>query len=129
MSEQVDAAGGYRRASPWPVFVALGFALSELGIFVGLYPVAVGGLLLLAGSVAGILRESDYATDVWRPLAGLGVAFAVLGIAVVGTQVDPTTLDVLAVVSDPGGIVGRGLAIAGAGVILLVVGLVGYLLE
>jgi len=129
MSEQVDAPGGYRRASPWPVFVALGFALSELGIFVGLYPVAVGGLLLLAGSVAGILRESDYAPDVWRPLAGLGAAFAVLGVAVVATQVDPATLDVLAAVNDPDGIVGRGLAIAGTGVILLTVGLVGAVLE
>ncbi|WP_135667057.1 DUF7541 family protein [Halorhabdus rudnickae] len=128
MSEQVDA-GGYRRASPWPVFVALGFALSELGIFVGLYPVAVGGLLLLAGSVAGILRESNYATDVWRPLAGLGAVLSVLGLAIVATQIDPTTLDILAVVADPGGIVGRGLAVVGAGVILFAVGLPGLLLE
>jgi len=129
MTEQVEAPDGYRRASPWPAFVALGFALSELGIFVGLYPVAVGGLLLLGGSVAGILRESAYAADLWRPLAGLGGAFVVLGLAIVATQVDPATLDALAVVADPNGIVGRGLAIVGAGAILSAAGLVGTLLE
>ena len=129
MSEPAEAAGGFRRASPWPVFIALGFALSELGIFVGLYPVAVGGLLLLGGSVAGILRESRYAADIWRPLAGLGTAFVLLGLAVVATQIDPTVLDVGAVIADPNGIVGRGLAIAGAGIIQVAVGLVGYLLE
>jgi hypothetical protein len=129
MNEQADRTERYRRASPWPVFVALGFALSELGIFVGIYPVAVAGLLLLAGSVAGILVESGYVADVWRPLAGLGSFFALLGVAVIGTQVAPTAVDVLGTVGDPGGVVGRGLAIAGAGVILLTVGVVGYLLE
>ncbi|MFB6202636.1 MAG: cox cluster protein [Halorhabdus sp.] len=129
MSEEVRSPGTYRRASPWPVFVALGFALSELGVFVGLYPVAVGGLLLLAGSVAGVLRESGYATDVWRPLAGLGGVFLVLGGVIVVTQVDPTVADILTVVEDPNGVVGRGLAVAGAGVTLVVLGLVGVLLE
>lgn len=129
MNERAGVSDRYRKTSPWPLFVALGVALSELGVFVGLYPVAVGGLLLLAGSVAGILRESNYAADVWRPLAGLGAAFGLLGVAIVATQVDPATLNVLAVVGDPGGIVGRGLAIAGAGTILLAIGVVGYVLE
>lgn len=129
MSEHSSVGTHPRRASPWPLFVALGFALSELGVFVGLYPVAVGGILLLGASVAGILRESRYAQDLWRPLVGLGLAFAVLGGAVVATQVDPGTIGVLALVEEPNGVVGRGLSIGGAGGILLAVGLTGALLE
>lgn len=129
MTEQSGLQSQYRRASPWPVFVALGFALAELGIFVGYYAVAVGGLLLLAGSVAGILVESGYVGDLWRPLTGLGVAFAVLGLVLIASQVDAGTLDVLGVVSNPNGFVGRGLAITGAGGILVIVGAVGFFLE
>lgn len=129
MSEKTAGVSAHRRASPWPLLIAFGLALSELGVFVGLYPVAVGGLLLLGGSVAGILVESGYAGDLWRPLAGIGVAFGALGVAVVGTQVDPATFDALAVFAEPNGIVGRGLAIFGAGLTLLAVGLVGHLLE
>ncbi|WP_181686722.1 DUF7541 family protein [Halorhabdus salina] len=129
MSEQAKVTGDFRRASPWPVFIALGFALAELGIFVGYFAVAVGGLLLLGGSVAGILVESGYASSVWRPLAGLGIAFGLLGVALVASQVDPATLDALSVVTDPNGIVGRGLAIVGSGAILVAVGVTGFLLE
>ena len=48
------------KASPWPLFVALGLAVGEVGVFMGLYPVAVGGLLLFVGSVAGIVQEAGY---------------------------------------------------------------------
>ncbi|QGN06395.1 cox cluster protein [Halorhabdus sp. CBA1104] len=129
MSEQAKATGEFRRASPWPVFIALGFALAELGIFVGYFAVAVGGLLLLGGSVAGILVESGYAKRLWRPLAGLGVAFGLLGVGMVASQVDPATLDVLGVVTDPNGIVGRGLAVVGSGAILVAIGIAGSLAE
>jgi len=129
MSGQPNVRTQRRRASPWPLFVALGFALSELGVFIGLYPVAVGGILLLGTSVAGILRESRYAADLWRPLAGLGVAFVVLGGAVVATQVDPGAVDVLALVEEPNGVVGRGLSITGGGAILIAVGITGLIVE
>lgn len=129
MSEQSNVRTPNRRASPWPLFVALGFALSELGVFIGLYPVAVGGILLLGASVAGILRESRYASDLWRPLAGLGVAFVVLGVAVVATQIDPGTVEVATLLAEPNGIVVRGLSISGAGGILVAVGLTGLISE
>jgi len=129
MNQHSNVEAPNRRASPWPLFVALGFALSELGVFIGLYPVAVGGILLLGASVAGILRESGYTADLWRPLAGLGVGFAVIGGAVLATQVGPAGLDVLALTEDPNGVVGRGLSIVGAGGILVAVGLTGALLE
>ncbi|CCQ32155.1 cox cluster protein [Halorhabdus tiamatea SARL4B] len=129
MSEQTNVQTPSRRASPWPLFVALGFALSELGVFIGLYPVAVGGILLLGASVAGILRESRYASNLWRPIAGLGVVFVVLGGIVVATQIDPGTVEVASLLTEPNGIVGRGLSITGAGVILLAVGIVGLVSE
>ncbi|WP_275883657.1 cox cluster protein [Halorhabdus sp. BNX81] len=129
MSEQPNVRTQSRRASPWPVFVALGFALSEVGIFIGLYPVAVGGLLLLGASVAGILRESGYVRDLWRPLTGLGAAFSVLGVAIVATVVDPATVEIVALVEEPSGVVGRGLSVVGAGGILVAFGLTGSLFE
>ncbi|MBZ6493522.1 DUF7541 family protein [Natrinema longum] len=66
-------------ARPWPVLVAVGLAGSEVGIVVGLVPVAVGGLVVFAASVAGILADADY---VDRPLvlaAEFGVVFVVVG--------------------------------------------------
>lgn len=85
-----DAATSQRRpplASPWPVFVALGLPVAELGILFDVFPVAVGGLLLFAGSVSGLLGESGYATSPWRALAGFGVLFLVTGgLVVLGTD-------------------------------------------
>lgn len=72
----------YPRASPWPVFVALGLVLSEVGVLFGVAPVAVGGLLLFAASVVGIFRESRYASTLWRPALAVGSALAVAGGAV-----------------------------------------------
>jgi hypothetical protein len=122
----------YRKASPWPLFVALGFVLSELGILIGVFAVAVGGLLLFGGSVAGILNESGYVDGVWRSLLAFGFVLAALGGAVVawGAGPDPGTL--LAVVANPGGYgqaVPRALAVAVAGLILLTAGGTGRLLE
>jgi len=122
MEEQPGLSDEYRTASPWPLFVALGFALSEVGVFLGVFPVAVGGIVLLGASVAGILAESGYADRPWRVLAGLGVAFGVIGVAVVATQVAPGSVAVGDVVSEPNGVVGRGLAIVVAGVMLVAAG-------
>lgn len=125
MEEQPGLSDQYRTASPWPLLVAAGFALSEIGIFLGLFPVAVGGVLLLGGSVAGILRESGYVARPWRLLAGLGAAFALAGAAVVATQVAPGSLSIDSVVADPNGVVGRGLAVVAGGVMLLAAGATG----
>ncbi|WP_336034433.1 DUF7541 family protein [Halobacterium yunchengense] len=77
----------YARASPWPIPIVLGIVISEIGIvFDGLLPVAVGGLLLLAGSVVGILRESGFASTLYRPALGVAAVFGGAGGALyVGT--------------------------------------------
>jgi len=80
MDEQPGLSDQYRRASPWPLFVALGIPIAELGILFDVFAVAVAGLLLFCGSVTGMLRESGCAKTPWRPLG----AFAVLLFAVGG---------------------------------------------
>ncbi|MFC7138881.1 cox cluster protein [Halosimplex aquaticum] len=122
MEEQPGLSDQYRTASPWPLLVAVGFALSEVGVFLGVFPVAVGGVLLLGASVAGILAESGYARRPWRTLAALGLAFTALGAVVVATQVSPSSVDILGIIADPTGITGRGMAVAVAGVMLVVAG-------
>lgn len=62
----------YQSASPWPLFVALGLAISEVGVVLGIRPVAVGGLLLFVGAIAGILRESGYVQHLERVFVTLG---------------------------------------------------------
>lgn len=117
----------YRKASPWPLFVALGLAVSEVGVVLGLAPVAVGGLLLFGGSVAGILQEAGYVERPWPLLAGIGALLAVAGGVVIATQVTPSTL--VASVLSPNGVTFRGLTIAGSGVILVAAGVTGAVLE
>lgn len=110
-----DAAGlsdQYPTASPWPVFVALGLPIAEIGILFGLFPVAVGGLLLFCGSIAGIVEEAGYSTTPWRPLATLAVVLVALGGVLAFTEVSLVT---------------RGYAIIVAGAILLLGGVVGEL--
>lgn len=129
MGDRPGRAGEYRTASPWPVFVALGFALSEVGVFLGVFAVAVAGLLLLGASVTGVLRESGYVSRTWRVLAALGAAFALLGVGVVATQVAPGSAAVMDAVADPNGVVGRGLAIVAAGVVLVAAGATGRVVD
>jgi len=62
----------YNTASPWPLFVALGIPVSELGVLLGLFPVAVAGLLLFCGSLAGVLAESGYAETPWLTTVVMG---------------------------------------------------------
>lgn len=125
MAEEPGLSDRYPRASPWPLFVAFGLALSEVGVFLGLFPVAVAGVGLLGGSVAGILRESGYVRRTWLVLTALGGGFVLLGVAVVATQASGS-LPLRAVLADPNGVVGRGLAIVAGGVLLLAAGVTGY---
>jgi len=107
------------KASPWPLFVALGLAVGEVGVFMGLYPVAVGGLLLFVGSVAGIVQEAGYSERPWRLLAGLGAVLVAIGAWVVTTQTGVNVAAVLGAVEGADTIVLRGFSIAAAGVIAL----------
>lgn len=131
MSEKAGVSDRYLMASPWPVFVALGFALVEIGLVLGLFPVAVGGGLLFGASVAGILTEADYVASLWRTTAYIGVALVVVGagLMALGGQIgiDP----IVASIDRPNvaghRLLSRGLAMAAAGVLLVATGLVGQL--
>jgi hypothetical protein len=112
MDETPGLSDQYRTASPWPLFVALGIPISELGLLFGVFALAVGGLLLFCGSVAGLLQEAGYVDAPWR---ALGVMAAVLLVAGAGL-----------VVGVPG-FVTRGAAVAVAGGLLLVGGVAGEL--
>jgi hypothetical protein len=112
MDENPGLSDQYRTSSPWPVFVAFGLVISEIGVLFGVFPVAVGGILLFCGSVAGMVHEAGYASTPWRGLAALAVLFLVLGGALATT--DFAT---------------RGYAVVAAAVILLVGSVVGELLD
>lgn len=127
MNEEPGLSDRYRRASPWPLFVALGLALSEIGVFIGVFPVAVFGLLLFGGSIAGILTESNYTRRPWPTLIGLGAILAVSGIAVVLWQVPPDSITLENFGRN--GIISRSLSVVAAGVTMVVAGGVASVLE
>ncbi|WP_306057319.1 DUF7541 family protein [Natronococcus wangiae] len=104
-------------SSPWPVLVAVGLVLSEVGVFVDLFPIAVGGIVLFAASVTGFVAESGHVSSP-RPLAiGLGLVFVALGtlLYALGTE-----LVIVAGSERLFGLASRGLAIAVAGVVTVV---------
>ena len=130
MEEAPGLSDQYRMASPWPVFVALGLPISEIGILFGVFPVAVGGLLLFAGSIAGMLGESGYAATPWRALAVIGGILLIAGVALVALEVDPMTHWYAIVVGDvsvfaASGLVSRGYAVITAAVLLFAAALLG----
>lgn len=130
MDEQPGLSDQYRMSSPWPIIVVLGLVFSELGLLFNVFPVAVGGLLLFVGSVAGILLESGYAERPWNVLLGFGVVLVVLGGALTATQLDAVSVDALvAVLTQPNGIVGRGAEMLIAGVVVAVAGASGRFVE
>lgn len=111
----------YRKASPWPMLVALGFVISEVGVVLGFFPVTVGGLLLFGGTVAGILSESGYVERPWRSLVGIGTILLVLGVLAVGLNLGSRSLsaDVLLNTANP--VIYRGTAILVSALILLAI--------
>lgn len=128
MDEQPGLSDQYRKASAWPVFVALGLPIAEIGVLFGLVPVAVGGLLLFIGSVTGIVQESGYVDRPWNLLVGFGGVLVALGIVLVATQI--TALSTAALGRIPSnGIALRGASVVVAGVIAVVAGSVGRFLE
>lgn len=102
----------YRMASPWPLFVALGIPIAELGILFDIFALAVGGLLLFSGSVAGMTREAGYADTPWGPLVVLGFVLLAVGGAFILTDLNLQT---------------RGTAIVVSGGLLLFGSVVGFL--
>lgn len=87
-----DTSSLHAGASPWPLFVALGLALSEVGVVLGLRPVSVGGLLLFVGSVTGILTESGYISRPARAAGAQGLALLGIGVVLVLQQQTGTTV-------------------------------------
>lgn len=87
MDENPGLSDQYRMASPWPPFIALGLPIAEIGILFDVFPVAVGGLLLFCGSVAGILQEAGYARTPWRPAVALAAILFVSGAVMAFTEV------------------------------------------
>lgn len=69
MEETPGLSDQYRKASPWPLFIALGVPISEIGLVFDIFPVAVGGLLLFCGCIAGMLQESGYVELPWTALS------------------------------------------------------------
>jgi hypothetical protein len=124
MDDQPGLSDQYRMSSPWPLFVALGFVISEVGIFLAVVPVSVGGLLLFTGSIAGIIREAGYTEQPWGTFGILGVVLVVLGGILVATQIpsvssiSPVLMSIFS--TRPNFIVVRGVSIVFAGVIALV---------
>jgi len=116
MDENPGLSEEYRVVSPWPLFVALGLPIAEVGILFGLVPLAVGGLLLFCGSIAGILRENGYVSSTWRGLAGLSVLVVAGGLAL--WYADMTTASDLLV---------RAYSMIGTGVLMLLAGVGGDL--
>jgi hypothetical protein len=127
MEEPAGLSDRYLRASPWPLFVALGLALSEVGVFVGIFPVAVFGLLLFAGSVAGILTEAEYVKSPWPTVAGLGTLLTLVAGTLLVWQVP---LEAISLANyGTNGILDRMLAVIAAGLTLAVLGVVVRTLE
>ena len=66
-------------STPWPVALAFGLAVAELGIFLGFAAVAAPGVVFFGASLAGAIDEAGYGRS--RPflLAVAATAIAVLG--------------------------------------------------
>lgn len=117
--DKIGSPTRIHRVSPWPPFIALGFAVAEIGIVLNFVSLAIGGILLFGGSVAGILSETKYVERPWRTLAILGSLFVAAGTAIYATQVNQFTLDVLLSSEPINAIAMRGEAIIIAGLLLL----------
>lgn len=115
MTEERAVPSAEPRASPWPLPLVLGLVTAEIGIVFGgpWLPVAVFGLLLFGGSIAGILRESGYVESRWRSTLAITLLYAIGGGLVV-TQTNALL---------------RGQAMLGAALVAAVATLAVYLYE
>lgn len=127
--KQIGSPTRIHRVSPWPPFVALGFATAEIGIILNVVPLAIGGIILFGGSVAGILAETRYVKSPWRPLVVLGGIFVVGGSYLYASQVPQFALERLLSGDAVNAIAMRGEAILIAGVLLIAGSVLGTLLK
>ena len=79
-----------RKARPWPRFIAVGVPISEIGVVFDVLPIAVGGLLLCCGCLAGMRQEAGYIDTPWRALGVMALLLFGVGGAIlaVNPQVD-----------------------------------------
>ncbi|MDZ7850830.1 MAG: cox cluster protein [Halodesulfurarchaeum sp.] len=118
-SKVVGSPTRVHRVSAWPPFIALGFAVGEIGIVLNLVPLSIGGLILFGGSVAGILEETDYVQSRWWPLLIMGTIFVGFGGVMWGSQVSTVAIETLLAAAETNTIAVRGEAIVIAGAILV----------
>jgi hypothetical protein len=114
-------------SSLWPMFVAFGLALAEVGVVVGVFVLTVIGFLMFTGAVAGILAEAGYVDDAWATLGVLAlVVFGLGGVVFVryGGTVGGAEL-----VAVPNAIAYRGLSMIAAGFLTLLTAGLGYVRE
>ncbi len=114
-----------RRSSAWPLVAALGIVATEAGVLFGLLAIAIGGVVAVGASCAGMLHEAGYATDPWLPLRRIGTVVAGVSTAVwiaVAPAITPTAL-IDAAVTD--GIAVRAAVILGAALLLILAGIMG----
>lgn len=86
MNDRFNANDSSAEGSPWPILVALGITLSEVGVLFGIRPLSVGGLLLFVSTVAGILRDSGYMTRPERAVGIQGIALLGIGLALIAAD-------------------------------------------
>lgn len=86
MANNSKTTDRHSEASPWPILVALGLAISETGVFLGIRPMSVGGLLLFVGSVAGILQESGFIVRFGRAVGVQSVALIGIGVTLISVN-------------------------------------------
>lgn len=92
MNDRLEADDQHTQSSPWPIFVALGITLSELGVLFGIHLISIGGLLLFVGTMAGILRESGYVTRPERTVGVLGVFLLAIGLVLIAMNQTGSTV-------------------------------------
>lgn len=114
------------KASVWPMLIAVGLAVSEVGVLFAILPLSVFGLLLFAGGVAGIVTETGYVDQPWPTLGGLALVLLAIGGAMF-VGYDGTFLTGGDVIAVPNGIAYRGVSIAVAGALALGIALYGRL--
>jgi hypothetical protein len=96
--------------TPWPLLLAFGIAVAELGVFLGFAVVAVPGVALFGGSLAGALAEAGYVRSRPQALALAGAGLSLLG----GVTVLSTSLTLRGISILVGGLLVSTLAVVDA---------------
>lgn len=122
MSGGPTAVDDGRRTSPWPVFVALGFAVAELGVFFGVVPLAVGGIVVFGGSCSGQLAEVGHRSSLSRSLIPVGGVFVIIGVGLWFAGVTDFTTATVLTSPRVDGVALRGVAVLTGGLVLVAAG-------